>query len=152
MRVLGNKMSFENIMIFTVKIKLVNGIYATDDWVCNIEIPSDLNLEDFHLVIQDILDFDDDHMYEFYIANSERGKPIARFECDDEQIEETSISELILNSKGKKAFYFFDYGDSWLFQISKSRKKTFQPVVDIEYPRIISEVGVKPEQYPNWEE
>jgi hypothetical protein len=91
-------------------------------------------------------------MYEFYIANSERGVRIARFECDDKQIEETSISDFILKSKGKKAFYFFDYVDSWLFRISNSHKKPFQPVADIEYPRVISEVGVKPEQYPVWED
>ncbi|TWX68292.1 IS1096 element passenger TnpR family protein [Colwellia sp. C1TZA3] len=139
-------------MIFTVKIKLVHGIYASDDWQCNIEIPSDFKLEDFHLVLQDLLAFDDDHMYKFYIANTERGQEIARFECDDELIEETSISEFLLKSKGKKAFYFFDYGDSWLFQISNSRKKPFQPVADVEYPRVISEVGVNPEQYPDWED
>ncbi|NMR26289.1 hypothetical protein HH219_12220 [Pseudoalteromonas sp. NEC-BIFX-2020_015] len=139
-------------MILTVKIKLVYGIYASDDWKCDIEIPSDLTLDDFHLVLQDLLNFDDDHMYEFYIANSERGVPITRFECDDEQIEETSISEFMLKSKGKKAFYFFDYGDSWLFQIANSRKKPFQPVAGAEYPRVISEVGVKPEQYPDCED
>ena len=139
-------------MIFTVKIKLVHGIYASDDWECNIEIPADFTLEDFHLVLQELLAFDDDHMYEFYISNSERGVPIARFECDDEQIEKTSINDLILKSKGKKAFYFFDYGDSWLFRIANSRKKPFQPVAGTEYPRVISEVGVKPEQYPSWEE
>ena len=139
-------------MIHTIKIKLINGVYASDDWECSIEIPSSFNLDDFHLVLQDLLDFDDDHMYEFYIANSERGIPIARFECDDEKIEEISVSDFVLRSKSKKAFYFFDYGDSWLFRISNSRKKPFQPIDDIEYPRIISEIGVKPEQYPTWEE
>jgi hypothetical protein len=138
-------------MIFTVKIKLVNGIYANDDWEGNIEIPSDFNLEDFHLFIQDLLGFDDDHMYEFYVAKSDRGSAIERFECDDEKIEDTSVGEFILNSKGKKAFYLFDYGDSWLFKISNSRKKPFQPVIDVKYPRVVSEVGVKPEQYPSWE-
>jgi len=139
-------------MIFTIKIKLLRGIYASDDWGCSIETPADFSLEDFHLVLQDVLAFDDDHMYEFYIANSERCVPVARFECDDDPIEETTISEFILKSKGKKAFYFFDYGDSWLFQISNSRKKPFQPVDDIEYPRVIVETGTKPLQYPEWEE
>ena len=139
-------------MIYTIKIKLISGLCASDDWECNIEIPSNLNLADFHLVLQDLLAFDDDHMYAFYIANSERGIPIDRFECDNEKIEEISVSDFVISSKGKKAFYFFDYGDSWLFRISNSRKKPFQPIAGIEYPRVISEIGVKPEQYPTWEE
>jgi hypothetical protein len=91
-------------------------------------------------------------MYEFYIANSVRGVPISRFECDDEVNEEINISDFILKAKGKKAFYLFDYGDSWLFQISNSRKKSFQGITDTEYPRVISEIGIKPVQYPEWDE
>lgn len=137
-------------MIFTVRIKLVHGIYASNNWECNIEIPSDFSLDDFHLVLQDLLAFDEEHMYEFYIAKSDRGIPVACFECDTEEIENTTISDFVLKAKGKKAFYLFDYGDRWLFRISNSRKKPFQPVANIEYPRVISKVGVKPKQYPNW--
>ena len=143
---------FELMLIFTLKIKLGSGIYCSNDWECDIEIPENFILEDFHLFLQDLLSFDNDHMYEFYIANSVRGVPLSRFECDDKMIDEINISDFILKAKGKKAFYLFDYGDSWLFQISKSRKKPFQATTGIKYPRVISETGVKPEQYPEWEE
>lgn len=46
----------------------------------------------------------------------------------------------------------FDYGDSWLFQISKSRKKPFNEMPNILYPRVLLESGVKPEQYPSWDD
>lgn len=46
----------------------------------------------------------------------------------------------------------FDYGDSWLFQISKSRKRSFEASQNVQYPRLTIEVGVKPEQYPDWDE
>ena len=51
-----------------------------------------------------------------------------------------------------KLFYLFDFGDSWLFKISKSRKKEFEPVKGIKYPRVVKEEGEKPEQYPDWDE
>lgn len=139
-------------MIFTIKIKLVRGICVSDSWECNIEIPSDFDLIDVHEYLQTLLNFDDDHMFEFYIASSERGKKTAVFECDDKLIEKTSISEFITRAKGKKAFYLFDYGDNWLFQISNSRKKPFSPASDVEYPRVLSEAGTKPEQYPDWDD
>ncbi|MCD4786852.1 MAG: hypothetical protein K8R09_01375, partial [Desulfobacterales bacterium] len=51
-----------------------------------------------------------------------------------------------------KRLYLFDYGDHWLFKVTKSRKKAQDPIQGIEYPRLIEEVGIKPEQYPSWEE
>jgi len=46
----------------------------------------------------------------------------------------------------------FDYGDSWLFIITKSRKNPQELKKGVKYPRIINEVGNKPEQYPEWED
>ena len=53
---------------------------------------------------------------------------------------------------GKKVFYMFDYGDSWLFQLTKSRKKPHAAEAGITYPRVVSEEGTKPDQYPDWDE
>ena len=39
-------------MIITVKIKLVWGIYAEDDWGCEIEIDDNSTLEQLHVAIQ----------------------------------------------------------------------------------------------------
>ena len=49
-------------------------------------------------------------------------------------------------------FYLFDYGDSWVFQVSKTRKKPFEPITDINYPNIVSQSDFKPEQYPDWDD
>ena len=48
-------------------------------------------------------------------------------------------------------YYHFDFGDSWLFEIKKSRKKKEENKQD-KYPRIIKSSGVNPEQYPEYEE
>jgi hypothetical protein len=58
----------------------------------------------------------------------------------------------VFNHNDCEPFLLFDYGDHWLFKVTKSRKKAQDPIQGIEYPRLIEEVGKKPEQYPSWEE
>ena len=60
-------------MIYTLKIKLAHNFCASDNWECSIEISENCNLNDFHFFIQDLLSFDNDHMYEFYLANTLQG-------------------------------------------------------------------------------
>ncbi len=51
--------------------------------------------------------------------------------------------------KGLKLYYIFDFGDNWVFEIKKMRKKkTAQE--DTKYPRIIEAVGANPDQYRDW--
>ncbi|WP_175573134.1 hypothetical protein [Thalassotalea sp. PP2-459] len=125
---------------------------ANHAWGCSIELPSDFSLEEVHLAIQNALEFDDDHMYEFSISNSIRGKNVSEYTCDSDEIYKTTIENILESSKGKKIYYLFDYGDNWVFQISRSRKKPFTAELDTFYPRVIDESGVKPIQYPDWEE
>ena len=62
---------------------------------------------------------------------------------------ETKINNLFPLPKNKKLYYWFDFGDDWKFQITKSRKKQKEPVPNERYPKIVSESGIKPEQYPS---
>lgn len=139
-------------MIQTINISMVHRMYAGGDWSCVIEIPADHSLEDLHDAIQDAVEFDNDHMYEFYIANSYRGKKLHRYDCDDDIIVDTTVAQVFEAAIGKKVFYMFDYGDSWLFQLTKSRKKPHVAEAGITYPRVIAEQGTKPDQYPDWDE
>ena len=52
---------------------------------------------------------------------------------------------------GYKLYYLFDFGDSWLFEIKKSRKKIVEEK-NKKYPIIVESTGVDPEQYPDYEE
>jgi hypothetical protein len=54
--------------------------------------------------------------------------------------------------KGNGLFYLFDYGDQWIFKITKTRKKAFEPNNNTKYPRLVEEKGSKPIQYPGIEE
>jgi len=117
-----------------------------------LEIPIDHSLDELHQAILSAIGFDNDHMYEFCIANSYYSRSSERISCDDDKVTQETVDTIFLKAKGKKLFYMFDYGDSWLFQISKSRKKRFSEKPDTFYPRVALESGIKPEQYPDWDE
>ena len=139
-------------MIETLKIKLLDGIHAHNEWECALEIPIDHSLDELHQAILCAVSFENDHMYEFCIASSYYSRNAQRISCDDDKVTQETIETILSKAKGKKLFYMFDYGDSWLFQINKSRKKCFNEKSDTFYPRVVLEVGVKPEQYPEWDE
>jgi len=137
-------------MIWILEIKL----FHTDkenQWKVSVEIDSMSTLEDLHYLIQYAVDFDNDHLYEFYVSKTERSRDRECFDDENEKIYTTTLENLYPLEKGKKLYYMFDYGDSWLFIITKSRKNPQEFKEGVKYPRIINEVGNKPEQYPEWD-
>jgi len=139
-------------MIQIIKITLLEGMFAENAWDCTIEIPIDHSLAELHQAVQNAVGFDNDHMFEFCIANSYRSRNCQKYQCDDDAIFQITVGRILEQSKGKKLYYMFDYGDSWLFQLTRSRKKQFNADPEVFYPRVISENGSKPIQYPDWEE
>ena len=135
-------------MIWILKIELLFGAYAEEECIRSIEIDSSSTLEDLHLAIQDAVDFDNDHLYEFYISRTERSGDKIRLNDESGDIYNVTLESLYPVEKRKKLYYLFDYGDNWVFQITKSRKKPTEPMKGIEYPRVVERVGSNPEQYP----
>ena len=142
-------------MIITLKLESVfffNNDEESEEWYRMIEIDSESDLEVLHLAIQDSIDFDNDHMYEFFIADSIRSSKKQRFDDENEGLWNYSVGELFPLPKHKKLFYLFDYGDSWYFRITKPRKNPTQKESGGEYPRVIKQVGKNPEQYPVYDD
>lgn len=139
-------------LILTFNIKLLFGAYADSEWQSTMEIESSSSLDELHYAIQDAVGFDNDHLFEFYISRTERSRSRERFDDENERIYTTNIEDLYPLEKDKKLYYLFDYGDSWLFKITKTRKSPQVPKKGVRYPRVVKEVGKKPEQYPDWEE
>ncbi|WP_324731614.1 IS1096 element passenger TnpR family protein [Pseudomonas paeninsulae] len=136
-----------------MKVELIFNIHEEVDlWKGVIEIDSSSTLEDFHFAIQDAVEFDDDHLYEFYVSKTVRGRNRVTFDDENEKIYEVTLDGLFPLDKGHGLYYMFDYGDSWLFKITKSRKHPRHSSEGIEYPRLVSESGRRPEQYlvENW--
>jgi hypothetical protein len=139
-------------MIWTLNVELLFGTYAKEGWNGLIEIESSATLEDLHFAIIDAVNFENDHLYEFYVSRTERSRNRLRFDEESGKIYNTTLESLYPLEKGRKLYYLFDYGDHWLFKITKSRKSPQEPKIDIKYPRLLSETGKAPVQYPVWEE
>ena len=119
-------------------------------WECVLEIALDATLADLHLAIQQATDFENDHLYMFVVARTPYARQAVQFDCDEDAWC-TTVADFLAQAKGRKAFYLFDFGDSWWFQIVPSRKKPRQPEAGTTYPCVIAESGQKPQQYPRWD-
>jgi len=128
--------------IFTLEISFP---YNEDDqpWSRVIEVKENFTLRQLHNYIQQMVEFDDDHLYEYYVGKNPRNR--------SESIPKNSALNEIYPLTGYKLYYLFDFGDCWLFQIKKSRKK-LEEDKKAKYPRLVKSTGINPEQYPEYEE
>ncbi|MBT3807306.1 MAG: hypothetical protein HOG03_22345 [Desulfobacula sp.] len=141
----------ENFELYTLKI--FNTWDPTDDknfWECVVEIPDICSLYQLHLFIQDTVDFENDHMFEFYAGRNEDNRKLEFSQNsgypDDGGDYETITLKDVYPLKGLKLYYFFDYGANWIFEFHKKRKKVI-PQKGLIYPRIVSDNGIKLRQY-----
>jgi hypothetical protein len=114
-------------------------------------------LLDLHEWIQEVVGFDNDHLFEFYTANS--ASPFAekhRFfaDADDWEEEYEGYAETQLRDiwplGRKKLYYHFDFGDDWIFEIRKPR--SLKSDADLKPGRVLESEGPDPVQYPTEEE
>ena len=114
--------------------------FEEEPWLRVIEVKEDFKLPQLHKYIQKIVDFDDNHLYRFYIGRN----PHNEYENIPKR---TKLNELYPITSFK-LYYLFDFGDHWLFEIKKSRKKKIVQE-NIKFPRVIEKQGENPEQYPD---
>ncbi|MEZ5942525.1 MAG: hypothetical protein R3C18_14115 [Planctomycetaceae bacterium] len=133
-------------MIITLTIRLGS------EWSADIEIEDESVLEHLHWAIQKAVNFDNDHLYEFYVARHVRAYNRVRYDDENGGLYETKLANLFPLPPKQQLFYLFDYGDSWLFRVSKSRKRPQNPAAGVKYPRVVKETGKKPIQYEPFDE
>jgi len=123
--------------IYTLTISLA---YDENEqpWSRTIEVKENFTLVRLHKYIQDIIEFDNDHLFEFYIGKNPRNRT--------RTVPKKSKLNEIYPLTGQKLYYLFDFGDDWLFKIKKSRKKRVENE-KCSYPRITESAGDNPEQY-----
>lgn len=130
----------EKPFVITLKVQL------DKDWQAELECLDCSTLEDLHFAIQKAVNFDNDHLFDFYASRGERNRNRVEYHDLD-----TPLSEIFPLPPKHYLYYLFDYGDNWLFRISRTRKKPKEPRDDVEYPRVVKEQGEKPVQYENYE-
>ena len=149
-------MTQDTSLIWTLRVKIPQSL---SECVRVLEIDSGASLLQLHEAIQSAVDFDNDHLFQFYLGRHpdqygyiiggepdwDRYNPIKVYR-------EISLSEIWPLPKGYQMYYLFDFGDNWVFQVNKTRHRDKLPQPGVVYPRVIEARGKNPEQYPEWED
>jgi hypothetical protein len=136
--------------IVTLDVKLSGWGPGENSWSARVEVPESTTLSDLHHTIQRLVDFDDDHLHEFFAGRNWRdrrvtfGEPATPLELNEG--EEAPLSDVFPLPKGHKLYYHFDFGDDWLFEITR-RPDAKQADPKAKYPRLVKEKGHRPKQY-----
>lgn len=115
-----------------------------------IKLSSHHTLDDLHNMIQEAFDFDNDHMYAFYM-DMKRFSDNA-YNCPEDDIgpyaHEAVIGNIGIYAK-QEFMYLFDFGDEWIFKIKL--EEILENEEEIAKPAIIASKGESLEQYPYYE-
>ena len=139
-------------MIATLKVTLVRGKYCEDDWTANIELDEASTLAELHDAIQMAVGFDNDHSFSFFLSRTDRSRNRQYFHDDDESVDSKTVKNMFPLPDKQSLYYLFDWGDEWVFKISKTRKSLQPAAPRVKYPRVESESGIKPVQYPAYDD
>lgn len=126
--------------VYIFKVLLTRGKWG------KLQLSAHNTLEDLHNLIQKAFDFDNDHLYSFFMD----GIPWSnyRFSCpyDDEgpYTDEAKIGDLGL-VENQRFLYLFDYGHEWRFEVQVESITKSEKVAAL--PQIIEFKGRKPSQY-----
>lgn len=136
------------------KIQFKDGIYTfqaslDNDTLSKIQLSAHDTLQDLHNLIQKAFQFDNDHMYSFFMD----GEPWSKNEFKSPfgnggpNAKEAKIGELELIEK-QNFLYIFDYANAWKFNIevikieNEDNKEFKSKIIEIK--------GKPPQQYPDY--
>jgi len=139
-------------MIITLKVTLIHGMYCEGEWAANIELDESSPLVDLHDAIQTAVNFDNDHLFCFFLSRTDRSRSREYFDDENGLLFSKTLKDMFPLPAKQSLFYLFDWGDEWLFKISPTRKRPYERVKGMTYPRMASESGTKPVQYPALDE
>lgn len=137
--------------IYTLSIACVTGRYLTEAFRFVVELPADSTLDDLASVILETVDFDGDHLSQFYLANGLRRKKTwltadGEWDGDDSAMWDRRLLDIFPIAKNKVLYYEYDAGSAWCFEIIKQGKEKM-PLAGHEFPRIVEERGNRPLEY-----
>ncbi|OOM59766.1 plasmid pRiA4b ORF-3-like protein [Clostridium beijerinckii] len=100
---------------------------------------------DLHNAIQEAFEFDNDHLYAFFIGGNRRKGIYCKYaEYEGPVAETTTIASLNLY-KGERLLYLFDFGDEWKFNVELAEINEEAPVP--LKPMIMESKGKSPHQH-----
>ena len=143
------KVDPDQTIIFKVMFRRRKGMWR------KIELKAKDTLEDLHDAIQDAFDWDNDHLYSFFMDGKFRnGDPDMEYTCPFEPEGRKTVDKAKLGffgfKTGDKFAYLFDFGDCHEFEIEVVGFGIVEK--DKDYPLVIESKGKSLEQYPEYDE
>jgi len=134
---------------YRVSIECVNGYPPRDyHWVRKLEIPESHSLLQIHWLMIDLLDFEDDHLFEFFGSRDgwRRHQVLVESDTYDEHIEGYQSLRLadVYPLPRLRLYYRFDLGNKWTFAFKNPRRVACRD----DIPLLLEESGENPRQYP----
>jgi hypothetical protein len=140
------------------------GLVGHRDIHRTIAVHSDQTLVDVHNSLQAAFDWDDDHLYSFWLDGEFRSRNGREYTHPFHASQPSPLGPLARKTtprsarirlgrlklkKGQRIAYLFDFGDEWrvrliVRQITADDGKP--------YPRLLESVGAAPPQYPDYED
>jgi len=129
-----------------------------------IAVRSDQTLVDLHDALQFAFEWDDDHLYSFWLDGKFWSRAGDEYTHPRQAAEPNPLGAFVIGpaprsadvrldrielTKGHRIAYLFDFGDEWRVRL------TLRQVTDDDgqqYPRLLKSVGDAPPQYPDYEE
>ena len=129
---------------YVFKVSFVHGVWR------KIQVPSEYSLDILHLAILESYNFEDDHLYAFFMDNILWSGEKAFWSPFGESFPRPDTAKLssFAFKKGDSFLYLFDFGDEWVFDVTFIR----EVVGGEQEVLILGSRGKSPEQYPNYEE
>ncbi|MCL2399292.1 MAG: plasmid pRiA4b ORF-3 family protein [Defluviitaleaceae bacterium] len=135
----------DDMRIFEFKVSLGKKCYRV------IQCLPHHTFDDLHNEIQEAFNFDNDHLYSFYL-NGELYSPYA-VHSPYAQLHPSSAKTLLSGTRlrdKQRILYHFDYGDDWMFDIVVGVTEPESEKLQFKKPKTIESVGEAPEQYARY--
>ena len=150
--------------IYQIKIELIQLEFTELEEEISriIEIEDKETLYDLHLHIQDLFNWDNDHMFSFYLGeelydrdNEYSGNPLGEhlgssYGKQSKSAAKTELRDLDL-PMGFSFWYLFDYGDELIHQVIVEKIREKKPE-ESGFPKLIERKGEDPLQYGVFED
>jgi DNA invertase Pin-like site-specific DNA recombinase len=127
---MATKKSASNQTVYQLKITLKN--IRPPIWR-RIQVLSSTTLQQLHLIVQEVMGWDNYHMHSWTIAGIDYGQPQPEFNVRSEK---TVTLRQVVKGEKSKFFYTYDFGDSWEHEILVEKELPSTP--DTNYPICIT--------------
>ncbi len=113
------------------------------------------SLYDLHLAIEDAFEFDEEHLYAFYLDAGELKRRRGRYGiyCSEFEDEDFNVEDAVIGIcgfyPGQSMTYLFDFGDQILFDITLLKIDATEPLP--HSPLVVEQKGELPEPDLDWD-